>query len=86
MNTEPYAGAHFAVFPPELARLCIRGGSRAGELVLDPFLGAGTTGMVALQEGRDFLGIELNSDYAALARERIDDAQQRRTTCAQQSG
>jgi site-specific DNA-methyltransferase (adenine-specific) len=54
--------------------------------VLDPFLGAGTTGMVALQEGRDFLGIELNSDYAALARERIDDAQQRRTTCAQQSG
>jgi site-specific DNA-methyltransferase (adenine-specific)/site-specific DNA-methyltransferase (cytosine-N4-specific) len=83
LNTEPYAGAHFAVFPAELARLCIRGGSRAGDLVLDPFLGAGTTGVVASQEGRDFLGIELNSDYAALARERIHEAQQGSTSCAQ---
>lgn len=83
LNTEPYAGAHFAVFPSELARLCIRGGSRTGDLVLDPFLGAGTTGMVALREGREFLGIELNSEYAALARERMDDAQQRRKTCVQ---
>ncbi len=71
LHTEPYAGAHFAVFPPELARLCILGGSQPGSVVLDPFLGSGTTGMVALQHGRGFTGIELKEEYAALARERI---------------
>ncbi|HFF6210727.1 TPA: site-specific DNA-methyltransferase [Stenotrophomonas maltophilia] len=71
INTEPYRGAHFAVFPPELVRLCILGGSRPDDIVLDPFLGSGTTGMVALQEGRGFVGIELKPEYAALARERI---------------
>lgn len=71
INTEPYRGAHFAVFPPELVRLCILGGSARGDLVLDPFLGSGTTGMVALQEGRGFVGMELKPEYAELARERI---------------
>ena len=71
INTEPYRGAHFAVFPPELVRLCVLGGSKRGSLVLDPFLGSGTTGMVALQEGRGFVGIELKPEYAELARERI---------------
>jgi DNA modification methylase len=71
INTTPYAGAHFAVFPPELARLCILAGSQPGSVVLDPFLGSGTTGMVALQHGRGFVGIELKEEYAALARERI---------------
>ncbi len=71
INTEPYTGAHFAVFPPELVRLCILAGSTPGSVVLDPFLGSGTTGMVALQHGRGFVGIELKAEYAALARERI---------------
>lgn len=71
INTEPYKGAHFAVFPPELVRLCVLGGSNPEGLVLDPFLGSGTTGMVALQEGRGFVGIELKPEYAELAKERI---------------
>src|SRR5262249_7302866 len=71
INTEPYDGAHFAVFPPELVRLCILGGSRPGSIVLDPFLGSGTTGMVALQQRRGFVGVELKEEYATLARQRI---------------
>ena len=71
INTAPYTGAHFAVFPPELVRLCILGGSKPGTIVLDPFLGSGTTGMVALQLGRGFVGIELKQEYAALAHERL---------------
>jgi site-specific DNA-methyltransferase (adenine-specific)/site-specific DNA-methyltransferase (cytosine-N4-specific) len=85
LNTEPYAGAHFAAFPPDLARLCIMGGSRAGDLVLDPFLGSGTTGMVALQEGRGFTGMELNGEYADLARERIAGINPGSQSCVQQS-
>lgn len=73
INTEPYTGAHFAVFPPELVRMCVLGGSEPGSVVLDPFLGSGTTGMVALQHGRGFVGIELKKEYAALARERISN-------------
>jgi site-specific DNA-methyltransferase (cytosine-N4-specific) len=72
INTVPYTGAHFAVFPPELVRLCILGGSKPGDIVLDPFLGSGTTAMVALQLGRGIVGIELKEEYAALARGRID--------------
>ncbi len=79
INTEPYSGAHFAVFPPELVRLCILGGSKPEGLVLDPFLGSGTTGMVALQEGRGFVGIELKPDYADLARERMSNINLRMT-------
>lgn len=73
INTQPYSGAHFAVFPPELVRLCIMGGSKPGDIVLDPFLGSGTTGMVALEQGRGFVGIELKPEYAELARERISN-------------
>jgi DNA modification methylase len=71
----PFAGAHFATFPPKLIEPCILAGSREGDTVLDPFSGAGTTGMVALRHGRSYVGIELNPAYASLARERIiDDA------------
>lgn len=77
INTEPYKGAHFAVFPPELVRLCVLGGSNPEGLVLDPFLGSGTTGMVALQEGRGFVGIELKPEYAELAKERIANVNMR---------
>jgi len=71
--TQPYAEAHFATFPPKLVEPCIKAGSRPGDTVLDPFAGAGTTGLVADRLGRDFLGIELNAEYAALARQRITD-------------
>lgn len=69
--TRAYPEAHFAVMPPDLVEPCILAGSRAGDLVLDPFAGSGTTGMVALRLGRRFVGIELNPDYVDLARERI---------------
>ncbi|ARR53448.1 site-specific DNA-methyltransferase [Rhizorhabdus wittichii DC-6] len=66
-----YRDAHFAVFPPALITPCIRAGSPEGGVVLDPFFGAGTTGLVARAEGRRFVGIELNPDYCAMARDRI---------------
>jgi DNA modification methylase len=69
--TQPYAGAHFATFPPKLIEPCILAGSAPGDVVLDPFAGAGTTGVVASWHGREFIGIELNPEYAAMARERI---------------
>lgn len=77
--TVGYKEAHFATFPPELIRPCIRAGCRPGGTVLDPFFGSGTTGEVALQEGRQVIGIELNPDYVALAHDRCDpwDAQTR---------
>jgi len=71
--TQPYPGAHFAVMPPALADRCIRAGSRVGDVVLDPFAGAGTTGMVARRLQRRFIGIELNPTFAEMARHRIDD-------------
>jgi DNA modification methylase len=67
----PYSGAHFATFPKGLVSPCILAGCRPGGLVLDPFCGSGTVGVVALNLGRRFVGIELNPEYAAMARERI---------------
>jgi DNA modification methylase len=61
--TVPFPGSHFAVYPPELIRPCILAGSAPGDTVLDPFSGSGTTGMVATQEGRRYIGIDLNRDY-----------------------
>lgn len=69
--TKPYSGAHFATMPLELATRCILAGSRKGDLVLDPFGGAGTTALAALQHGREALLCELNPDYASLQRERL---------------
>lgn len=68
---QPFNEAHFATFPPDLIRPCVRAGCPAGGLVLDPFAGAGTTGLVALEEGRDFLGIELNPEYVGLIEKRL---------------
>jgi DNA modification methylase len=65
--TVPFSEAHFAVYPPELIRPCILAGSRIGGTVLDPFSGSGTTGMVATQEGRKYIGIDINSDYLDLS-------------------
>lgn len=69
--TRPFKGAHFATFPPDLIEPCILAGCPVGGHVLDPFNGAGTTGMVSIQHGRNYTGIELNSDYIALANDRL---------------
>lgn len=75
VSTTPYDGAHFATFPPKLIEPCILAGSRPGDTVLDPFGGAGTTGLVASRHSRNALLIELNPAYAEMARRRIfDDA------------
>ncbi|MEY4744717.1 MAG: hypothetical protein RL272_662, partial [Candidatus Parcubacteria bacterium] len=74
INPRPYKGAHFAVFPPELPELCIRAGSKPGDLVLDPFAGSGTTLEVAKNLDRDFIGIELNEGYRTLIEGRIEPA------------
>jgi DNA modification methylase len=71
--TQPYSGAHFATFPPALIEPCILAGSRLGDTVLDPFGGAGTTGLVADRLGRSSVLIELNPTYAAMASRRIVD-------------
>ena len=72
--TRPYKGAHFATFPPALIEPCILAGSRPGDIVLDPFMGSGTTAQVALQHGRQYLGCELNPNYETLQTERIAGA------------
>jgi DNA modification methylase len=72
--THSFKGAHFATFPPDLIRPCILAGAPRGGLVLDPFGGAGTTSLVSMQEGRRSILCELNPEYAAMARARIDAA------------
>jgi len=71
VTTKPFKGAHFATFPPDLIVPCILAGSRANDTVLDPFGGAGTTGLVAKRLGRKAILCELNPAYAAMAKERI---------------
>jgi len=71
VNKKPYKGAHFATYPPELITPCILAGSERGDIILDPFLGSGTTAMVAKDLGRSYLGCELNEDYASLQSARI---------------
>jgi DNA modification methylase len=73
--SQPYSEAHFATMPPKLVEPCILAGSRPGDIVLDPFMGAGTVALVALQHHRDYLGIELNPAYVELARDRIATVQ-----------
>jgi DNA modification methylase len=73
--TQPYSAAHFATFPPKLIEPCIQAGSRPGDTVLDPFNGAGTTGLVSIQHNRDYIGIDLNPDYLQLSRERFTQGQ-----------
>ncbi|MEP0843868.1 MAG: site-specific DNA-methyltransferase [Phycisphaerae bacterium] len=72
--TQAFKGAHFATFPPALVEPCIALTSRVDDLVLDPFAGSGTTGLVALGLNRRFVGIELNPQYAALAEQRLNGA------------
>jgi DNA modification methylase len=74
VNVKGYKEAHFATYPPELIEPCILAGSKEGDTVLDPFSGSGTTGEVALKHGRNYIGLELNPDYAAISEKRITDA------------
>jgi DNA modification methylase len=74
VTTSRYKDAHFATYPPELILPCILAGSKEGDTVLDPFSGSGTTGEVALQNNRNYIGFELNPDYAKLSEKRLTDA------------
>jgi len=77
INTRGFQGAHFAVFPPELVRLCMLAGSSPHTVVLDPFLGTGTVAEVAIEYDRQCVGVELNSDYAKMALERLSNVQRK---------
>ena len=79
INTVPYRGKHFAAYPPKLAERCILAGCPEGGIVLDPFFGSGTTGLVALKNGRHYIGIELNEEYCSLAGKRIGGIVENRT-------
>jgi len=74
ITTKPFKEAHFATFPPEIPEICIKAGSRIGDTILDPFSGAGTTGVVAEKLSRKYIGIELNETYSEMAEKRIEAA------------
>jgi len=74
VNVRPYKEAHFATYPTELIEPCILAGSKEGDTVLDPFSGSGTTGEVSMQHGRNYVGLELNPDYAKISEKRLHDA------------
>ena len=71
VTTKPFKGAHFAVFPPELIEPCIKAGSEVGDIILDPFMGSGTTAMVSKMLDRYYIGCELSEDYGNLIQERV---------------
>ena len=71
VTTKPFHGAHFAVFPPDLIEPCVLAGSRPNDIVLDPFMGSGTTAAVAQRLNRLYLGCELNTDYKVLQDNRL---------------
>lgn len=72
INTEPLREAHFAAFPQDLVSRCMAAGSKEGSTVLDPFFGSGTVGLVSQTMGREFIGIELNSEYIEIAKKRLN--------------
>jgi DNA modification methylase len=74
VSTKPYKDAHFATFPPDLITPCVLAGCPDGGVVLDPFAGSGTTGLVAMTYGRRFIGCELNPEYIKLAERRMESA------------
>ena len=77
--TQGYSKAHFATFPEKLIEPCILAGCRPGGVVLDPFLGSGTTAAVSARTGREYIGIDINPEYIELAKERIAEAGERGT-------
>lgn len=77
LNTQGFADAHFATFPPKLVEPCIRASTRPDDFVLDPFFGSGTVGKVAQELGRQYAGIELNPAYVRMAVNRLSEDQAR---------
>ena len=75
VTNKPYKGAHFAVYPPDLIEPCIKAGSEEGDIVLDPFMGSGTTAMVAKSLSRDYIGCELHEEYGTLIQDRVNSRQ-----------
>ena len=73
ITNRPYKGAHFAVYPEELIKPCILAGSQKGDIILDPFMGSGTTAFVAKSLGRDYIGCELHEDYGKLIQQRVNE-------------
>ena len=73
VTKKPYKGAHFATFPPDLIEPCILAGSEPGDIILDPFMGSGTTAMVAKQHDRYYMGCELHEDYGELIKNRVPE-------------
>lgn len=71
INTVPFKGGHYAAYPPKLVETCLLAGCPEGGIVLDPFFGSGTTGLVAKQLNRHYIGIELNPAYTEMAHNRI---------------
>ena len=71
VTNKSYKGAHFATYPPELIIDCIKAGSEVGDIILDPFMGSGTTAMVAKMLDRYYIGCELHEDYGNLIQERV---------------
>ena len=71
VTTKPYSGAHFATFPQDLIEPCIKAGCPKDGIVLDPFMGAGTTAVVARKLNRNYIGFELNAEYVKIAQQRI---------------
>ena len=76
INTQPFQEAHFATFPPKLIEPCILSSTRRGDLILDPFFGSGTVGLVAKELERRFWGIEINPKYLEIAKKRINLSEQ----------
>jgi DNA modification methylase len=74
VTTKPFKGAHFATFPMDLIEPCVLAGAPKGGVVLDPFFGSGTTGVVAKKLGRSFIGVEINKDYVEIAKTRLNKA------------
>ena len=70
--TKPFKGAHFAVMPEALVEPCVLASTTEGHTILDPFTGSGTVAVVALNHNRNFIGTELNPEYAAIAEQRIN--------------
>lgn len=74
INTTSFKGAHFAVFPEELVKPCVLAGSKTNDIIIDPFSGSGTTGVVSLKNERNYIGLESNQKYVELSQKRIDEA------------
>ena len=73
VTNKPYKGSHFAVFPPDLIEPCIKAGSEKGDIVLDPFMGSGTTAVVSKSLGRHYIGCELHEEYGKLIQKRLSE-------------